>query len=111
MRVGKAKRAHHYLLLAEDGGHGASAPLPTLRYVRDQAALTLRCLNMLARASSSISALNLNLSFSAIALAAAGRAEISSTSRLTLGYFAKASSPMMKGIMRAQPQTSMSTMV
>ena len=45
---------------------------------------------MLRRASSSISALNLKLSFSAIALAAAGRAEISSTSRLTLGYFAKA---------------------
>ena len=55
-----------------------------------QAALTLRCLNMLLRASSSISALNVKLSFSAIAFAAAGRAEISSTSRLTLGYFATA---------------------
>ena len=66
---------------------------------------------MLPRASSSISALNLKLSFSAIAFAAAGRAEISSTSRLTLGYFATASSPRTKGSMRAQPHTSMSTMV
>jgi hypothetical protein len=29
--VGKAKRAHHHELSAE-GGHGASAPLPTLRF-------------------------------------------------------------------------------
>ncbi len=31
-RVGKAKRAHHQdVRSAMDGGHGASAPLPTLR--------------------------------------------------------------------------------
>ena len=42
---------------------------------------------MMLRASSSISALNTNLSFSATARAAAGRAEISSTSRFTLGIF------------------------
>ena len=29
-RVGKAKRAHHQLR-KKNGGHGASAPLPTLR--------------------------------------------------------------------------------
>ena len=38
-------------------------------------------------ASSSISVLKVNLSFSAIARGAAGRAEISSTSRFTFGYF------------------------
>src|SRR5882757_8671701 len=29
-RVGKAKRAHRSVDIAKDGGHGASAPLPTL---------------------------------------------------------------------------------
>ncbi len=33
-RVGKAKRAHHSNN-ALDGGHGASAPLPTLRIHHD----------------------------------------------------------------------------
>ena len=75
------------------------------------AALVLRWRNMMARASSSISALKTNLSFSAIARAAAGRAETSSSSRFTLGYFASASSPRTNGIMRAQPQNAMSTMV
>ena len=42
---------------------------------------------MMLRASSSISVLKVNLSFSAIARDAAGRAETSSTSRFTLGYF------------------------
>ena len=51
------------------------------------AAFTARCLNMLRRASSSISALNLKPSLSAIAFAAAGRAEISSTRPLDVGIF------------------------
>jgi hypothetical protein len=50
---------------------------------RNHAALVLRWRNMMARASSSISALKTNLSFSAIARAAAGLAEISSTRRYT----------------------------
>ena len=55
--------------------------------------------------------LKVNLSFRAIALAAAGRAEISSTRRLTLGYFAAASSPITNGAIRAQLHSAMSTMV
>ena len=78
---------------------------------RVQPAFLARCLNMWPRASSSISALKACLSFSATARAAAGRALTSSTSRLTLGNFAQASSPMMNGTSRAQPQTSMSTML
>ena len=66
---------------------------------------------MMARASSSISALNTNLSFSAIARAAAGLAEISSTSRFTLENFANVSSPTTNGASRAQPHNAMSTMV
>ncbi len=45
------------------------------------------CLNMLPRASSSISALNLNLSFSAIALAAAGRGRNLVDQPLDVGIF------------------------
>src|SRR5207248_9131947 len=78
---------------------------------RDQATLAFMCLNILSRASSSISALKLNLSFSAIARAAAGRAEISSTKRLTCGYFVNTSSPSTNGARRAQPQSAMSTIV
>ena len=66
---------------------------------------------MMARASSSISALNVNLSFSAIARAAAGRAEISSTSRFTLGIFRKDVVAEDERASRAQPHNAMSTMV
>jgi len=62
-------------------------------------------------ASSSISALKVNLSFNAIARAAAGRALISSTSRLTFLYLAAPSSPSTNGASRAQPYNAISTMV
>src|SRR6478752_2708691 len=42
-RVGKAKRAHHFSPRSpNDGGHGASAPLPTLRSFRRLPDLVLR---------------------------------------------------------------------
>ena len=52
-----------------------------------QATLTSMCLNMALRASSSNSVLNLCFSLIATARTAAGRAEISSTSRFRLGNF------------------------
>src|SRR5450759_1410427 len=76
-----------------------------------QATFTLICPNMAFLASSSNSVLNLCLSLSALARAAAGRAEISSTSRFRLGNLAQAPSPSAFGMSRAQPHTAMSTMV
>src|SRR6266576_2631522 len=84
---------------------------PAIHRGGDHAALALRWRNMMARASSSISALNTNLSFSAIARTAAGLDEISSTRRFTLGNFANVSSPTTNGASRAQPHNAMSTMV
>lgn len=70
-----------------------------------------RCRNMLRRASSSISALKACFSRSAATRAAAGRPAISSCRRLRFGKRPQASSPMMNGTIRAQPQAAMSTMV
>src|SRR5690606_31226135 len=67
--------------------------------------------DMLRRASSSFSVLNVKRSLSLTARCAAGRASISSTSRFRCGNFAQASFESTIGIRRAQPHTSMSTIV